>query len=559
MRARALVRSLSQPGAQSVLFALVGALAIAIVLALGTADVERRRDEAEEWHAHSLQVVSSARSVLSQAQDMEAGQRGYLLTRVPAYLAPFHAASANIDTDLGALQALTRDNPRQIERMQRLQNLVGMKRSEMLKTLARAREGRWGAAVGIVQTGEGKALMDELRSVVDAVVAEEQRLLARRAAESRAASATSQVYLFALGVLGVALLFLAATAGFSAVGANARATAERKRSDLVLDLARSQRGFRAITEAMPQFVWSTTATGQSEFFNKRWREYTGALSEETGWLDHVHPDERGGAEEVWKVSLADGSAYEQECRLRAADGSYRWYLCRAQASRDLSGNVERWFGTCTDIHEARLNLEARETLSQELSHRIKNIFAVIGSLIALSARDNPDHKRFAADLRARVNALSRAHDFVRPDGKEGDGARSFAGFLMELLGAYSHGSVDRVKISGDDVSFGATSATPLALFFHELGTNAAKYGALSEVTGRVEIACQRETDVFVVVWRERGGPPVDGAPAREGFGTTLARLSIEQQLGGSVLKEWARDGLRVTVSIPLVVLDHIEA
>ena len=559
LTARALMRVLSQPGAQSVIFAIVGVLAIAIVLALGAADVQRRRTQAEGWHAHSLQVVSSARTVLTLALAMETSQRGYLLTRVPSYLAPFHAASSSIDTELRVLQTLTQDNPAQAERMTRLHTLISLKREEIISTLDRARQGRWGAAVGIVQTGEGKAIMDEARAVVDEVVNEEQRLLAQRATASRSAAALSQFYLFAAGALGVGLLLLAATAGFSAVGANARAVAERTRSDLVLDLARSQRGFRAITEAMPQFVWSTTATGQFEFFNRRGREYTGVVSDDAGWTDYVHPDDRPGAEALWRRSLGDGAPYEAECRIRAADGSYRWFLCRAQASRDLSGNVERWFGTCTDIHETRLNLEARETLSQELSHRIKNIFAVIGSLIGLSARDNPDHKKFADDLRARVNALSRAHDFVRPQGREGAGARSFEVFLSELLGAYSHGAEDRVKISGDDIRFGDASATPLALFFHELGTNAAKYGALSVAAGCVEVVCRREATTFTVTWYEHGGPPVEGPPARAGFGTTLALISIEQQLGGAVDKVWARGGLRVTVTIPLAALERADA
>jgi two-component sensor histidine kinase len=126
--------------------------------------------------------------------------------------------------------------------------------------------------------------------------------------------------------------------------------------------------------------------------------------------------------------------------------------------------------------------------------------------------------------------------------------------MAELLAAYGEDSSGRIRFSGEDFSFGDKSATPLALFFHELGTNAAKYGALSTADGCISIATRRDGDSWVICWTEEGGPRLSGEPDREGFGTRLAQLSIEGQLGGSIAKEWKPEGLSVTVHLPMHVM-----
>jgi two-component sensor histidine kinase len=285
--------------------------------------------------------------------------------------------------------------------------------------------------------------------------------------------------------------------------------------------------------------------------------FTGAPGTQEAWIDHIHADDRASVSEAWRRALESGQTYEREVRLRAADGSHRWFLSRALPVRNGAGEVELWLGTGTDIHEAKLNLEAREILSQELSHRIKNIFSVVGSLIALSAREDPAQAPFANALRNRIAALARAHEFVRPHSPASaarGGKRTFSAFITDLLAAYSQGDPRRIRFTGDDFTFGDKSATPLALFFHELGTNAAKYGALSVGGGRVTIASRRDGDNFVITWSETGGPKLAGEPTREGFGTSLARLSVEGQLGGSIAKTWAPDGLNVIVHIPAEAL-----
>jgi two-component sensor histidine kinase len=122
--------------------------------------------------------------------------------------------------------------------------------------------------------------------------------------------------------------------------------------------------------------------------------------------------------------------------------------------------------------------------------------------------------------------------------------------------SYEDAAADRLRLEGDDAPIGVKAATSLALILHELATNAAKYGALSRQEGRVTIAGLRESGRLLLTWQERGGPPVEGPPARRGFGTVLAERGAIIQLGGSIAHDWAAEGLTLRLEVPLDRLAH---
>lgn len=322
-------------------------------------------------------------------------------------------------------------------------------------------------------------------------------------------------------------------------------------------LAESEERFRVLADAMPQMVWSTLPDGYHDYYNARWYEFTGMPVGSTDgeeWSGMFHPDDQDRAWERWRHSLATGEPYQIEYRLRAADGSYRWTLGRALPLRDDSGAIIRWFGTCTDIHDNRTLLEEREVISQELSHRIKNIFSVISGLIAFAARSRPDFAPLAADLRERITALGRAHDFVRPHSPKSRpmvGDSTLHGLLRELFLPYQTPDVARITVSGDDMAVDDRSTTPLALLFHELATNATKYGALSNAAGRVAVAVARQDDQVVIDWIESDGPSITSPTGPNGFGSQLVELSVVRQMGGRIERDWAETGLRLRAAIPL--------
>lgn len=328
----------------------------------------------------------------------------------------------------------------------------------------------------------------------------------------------------------------------------------------------SESQFNAVTDAMPQMVWSTLPDGFHDYYNARWYEFTGVPAGTTdgeGWNNMFHPEDQERARIRWTHSLQTGEPYEIEYRLRHRSGVYRWTLGRAMPVRNEAGEIVRWFGTCTEIDDLKRMEQAKELLSQELSHRIKNIFAVVSALIALSARQHPEAKAFAQAVRTRINALARAHEFVRPHteaSRPSVGTMTLHAFLTDLFRAYAatDGS-PRVRLSGDDATFDDQAATSVALLFHELATNAAKYGALSTEDGHVDLETRKADTRFVLTWQETGGPPVEGPPARSGFGSSLATLSVEGQLGGQLERVWHSGGLRVVADLPATALSRRRA
>jgi len=321
-------------------------------------------------------------------------------------------------------------------------------------------------------------------------------------------------------------------------------------------LAESELSFRILADTMPQMVWSTLPDGYHEYYNARWYEFTGVPDGSTdgdGWNDVFHPDDQDRAWTTWRHSLETGEPYQIEYRLRHHSGEYRWTLGRALPVRDGRGEIVRWIGTCTDIHESRLAAEERELVAQELSHRIKNIFAVLNGIISLSARSHPESREFADQLRQRIYALGEAHDFVRPQGYFGgstDGQGALSALIERLMRPYNSDGAARVNFVGDDARVDDAAATPMALLLHELATNSAKYGALSHSQGIVTISGQNLEDAYQIEWRETGGPGVVEPKALGGFGTRLVQLSVEGQMRGKLERVWLPEGLQVLITLP---------
>ena len=126
-------------------------------------------------------------------------------------------------------------------------------------------------------------------------------------------------------------------------------------------LKESEADFRALAEAMPQMVWVTRPDGWNTYFSQQWMDYTGLTLEESlghGWNKPFHPDDKQRAWEAWEKATTSIGNYSLECRLRRADGEYRWWLVRGVPQKDASGQILKWIGTCTDIHAIKQTQEA---------------------------------------------------------------------------------------------------------------------------------------------------------------------------------------------------------
>jgi two-component sensor histidine kinase len=204
-------------------------------------------------------------------------------------------------------------------------------------------------------------------------------------------------------------------------------------------------------------------------------------------------------------------------------------------------------------------LAHQEMVSREMEHRVNNVFFVIDAMIHVGKRTATSTPEFADTLSGRLQALAAAHALVRRGfGLEATAAQRPTSTLRELVDAifkpYEAADQHRREVRGEDFELSDRAVTSLALIFHELATNAAKYGALSGEVGRVSLSWAAQGETLAIRWQEEGGPPVQAAPEQQGFGSILLRNTLIRQLGGNFVTHWRREGLLVECSFPLARL-----
>jgi len=182
------------------------------------------------------------------------------------------------------------------------------------------------------------------------------------------------------------------------------------------ELRASEASFRLLTEVMPQIVWTARPDGFLDYYNQRWTDYTGMTVEQTqgwGWQPVLHPDDVEKTTEVWRHATQSGEAYQVEYRFkRASDGVYRWHLGRAMPMRDESGNITKWFGTCTDIDDQKRAQQELQRSHEELENRVAERTAEL-------ARANQSQTRLLVELERSNGELQdfasvASHDLQEP-------------------------------------------------------------------------------------------------------------------------------------------------
>ncbi|MDP3493547.1 MAG: HWE histidine kinase domain-containing protein [Hyphomonadaceae bacterium] len=207
-----------------------------------------------------------------------------------------------------------------------------------------------------------------------------------------------------------------------------------------------------------------------------------------------------------------------------------------------------------EIEERKQAEEGRLVILRELNHRVKNLFAIAVGMVTMTARTSGTTEIMAQTLSGRLRALAHAHQLIRPTiASEDQKAMHTTVAVMadRILAPHVSNRELQLGLEGPEVSVGPNGATSLALVLHELATNAAKYGALSESKGQVSLAWRIEGRAMVLNWVERGGPAIEQPPQRKGFGADLAQMSAKGQLGGTIDYAWNPLGVEIELRVSL--------
>lgn len=271
----------------------------------------------------------------------------------------------------------------------------------------------------------------------------------------------------------------------------------------------------------------------------------------------IIPPDRQNEEPVILDRIRRGERVEHfETVRRRKDGELVEISLTISPIRDRNGKIIGASKIARDISERRQAEQQQRLIVREMSHRIKNLFAIAGSIVSMSARAAATPAELAQAVRQRLDALTRAHELTRPglidEIDTSLGESNLRDLLVAILLPYRESGQDagiRLVLDGPEVRVRGTAIAGLALIFNEFATNAAKYGALSVPGGRVEVTWTADAGTVDVGWREIGGPDIEHPPQRQGFGSTLASRVVVGQLGGRLAYAWNTDGLVIKLEI----------
>ena len=192
----------------------------------------------------------------------------------------------------------------------------------------------------------------------------------------------------------------------------------------------------------------------------------------------------------------------------------------------------------------------REVIVLDLRHRLKNVYAMVGGVLALSARAQPEMQPFVEELRDRIAALEAAHAYLADGPAATEAERTVLGLLRVLVAPFNSVGGETIAVAGRDAALTERRGVILALIVRELATNSVKHGALSTEGGRVVIACSKDRGRYAIHWREAGGPQIARPPKADGSGLRLVDRAAALA-GFAITREWRAHGLEAVIVIPI--------
>ena len=319
-------------------------------------------------------------------------------------------------------------------------------------------------------------------------------------------------------------------------------------------LAQGEEQLRLATEASEVGLWDLDVPDDRLFWPARVKAMFGISPDKpvsmADFSAGLHPDDRERVTAAFAAATdpEQRALYDVEYRtVGKEDGVLRWVAAKGRGIFDDAGRCVRVIGTALDISVRKRAEEHMRLMVNELNHRVKNTLATVQGIATQTLTRSEIPTDVRETLTSRLMALARAHDVLTNEKWAGADIHE-----MAEAAAAPYRGVDSspFKLNGPRMNVPPNTAIALALVFHELATNAAKYGALSIPGGEVRLtwsaAPSTEGRLLQLTWREIGGPPVS-PPQRTGFGTRLIRRGLAAELGGAIELDYQPAGLVCTI------------
>jgi PAS domain S-box-containing protein len=283
-------------------------------------------------------------------------------------------------------------------------------------------------------------------------------------------------------------------------------------------------------------------------FGRKVKEVVGQTDDEI-----IPPDNRPAMVALKRAALETGEPQDGE--VPVADGSgVRWYDLHIEPLRDMAGAIVGLSCAAVDITERKEGEAHLRLLMRELTHRSKNLLAVIQAMARQAARHAGSIDGFLDQFGARLQALARSHDLLVQEEWHGV---ALVELVRSQLAPYLDRSGSQIRMEGPPVMLRPEAAQSLGLALHELALNTVKYGALSTPAGRISITWTwqpgGERPEVEIQWVEIGGPPVE-APARRGFGSLVVERNLARALDAAVDLRFDAEGVTCRINIPVTQL-----
>lgn len=327
-------------------------------------------------------------------------------------------------------------------------------------------------------------------------------------------------------------------------------------TDITEHLAEAERNAQlaAIVATSPDAIISLSETGTVLSWNPGAEKIFGYTADEIiGHSERIlFPEDADEEFEEKYRHLRHGERIARDTVRLRKDGTPIDVAINAASMRSADGRIVGFSAVITDISERKRSEKHLRVVMRELSHRTKNLLAVIMAMVRQTARSSNDVAVLQSELIQRLQSLSASHDLLVAQDWAG---APVEGLINAVLQPFIGTESNALECEGPSVIVNAVAAQNLGLALHELATNAAKYGALSATTGKVRVVWSIEQDEtgapnLSLLWAEHGGPPVK-PPQVKGFGHVVIERVVAQAVNAKVSYEFPEDGVRWSIAIPM--------